>query len=581
MIAYIADRAMNILATASTSLDTPVIILEDTLTDDLETGVASFKATLARQGSFPMLMQIAACGNYLLMKDTVGSDRVFTIMETESNMVREELTLYAEDAGLDLINEIAAPYAATEPHTIAYYINRYIGDSGFVIGRNELPEPKLLLSWDAESTRSARIADIAAAFGAEIGYRFNVDGLRLTEKIIDIFSTRGRDPGAVLRIGVDASAFTISESIGKLATALLPTGDTPEGSDAPVDLVGYSYDDGDIYLEDGYLKSRSALERWSRYRNPTEPGTNYTGHILRTFYAPVVTQTALCDAAVKELRTVSQPETTYEASIDGQPQDIQLGDRVTLVTPDGEQAVSARVQRIESSASTKTHKITLGDYAVRTGQTDDFFDRIAELAGAINSAVQAAQSAADSSAQTANSALDQASKAQTKAAAAEQAAGAAQTAADAAQTAAEEAKTDANNKAPISHASNATTYGKSTSSLYGHVKLSDSVSSTLSAASGGTAATPAAVKAVHDLIGGAKIITGSATIDYGTQTKYADVTFGYTFQNPPFVIAMQVFNGIPLACMIGSVTKTGARFSLQGDFTSSGSREFRWLAIGV
>lgn len=134
---------------------------------------------------------------------------------------------------------------------------------------------------------------------------------------------------------------------------------------------------------------------------------------------------------------------------------------------------------------------------------------------------------------------------------------------------------------PTNHASSSTTYGKGTSSLYGHVKLSDSVSSTTSAASGGTAATPAAVKAVHDLLGGAKVITGTATIDYGTSTKYADVTFGYTFQNPPFVIAMQVFNGIPLACMIGSVTKTGARFSLQGDFTSNGSRDFQWLAIGV
>ena len=188
-----------------------------------------------------------------------------------------------------------------------------------------------------------------------------------------------------------------------------------------------------------------------------------------------------------------------------------------------------------------------------------------------------AKTAAGDAQATATGATQAAAEALTAADAAQTTADAAQAAASAAQTTAEEAKTDANNKAPISHASNATTYGKSTSSLYGHVKLSDSVSSTLSAASGGTAATPAAVKAVHDLLGGAKVITGTATIDYGTSMKYADVTFGYTFQNPPFVIAMQVFNGIPLACMIGSVTKTGARFSLQGDFTSNGSREFRWL----
>lgn len=52
--------------------------------------------------------------------------------------------------------------------------------------------------------------------------------------------------------------------------------------------------------------------------------------------------------------------------------------------------------------------------------------------------------------------------------------------------------------APTAHASSATTYGIGTSSNYGHVKLSDSVSST-SAASAGVAASPKAVKSAYDL----------------------------------------------------------------------------------
>lgn len=51
--------------------------------------------------------------------------------------------------------------------------------------------------------------------------------------------------------------------------------------------------------------------------------------------------------------------------------------------------------------------------------------------------------------------------------------------------------------APKAHASSATTYGAGSSSNYGHVKLSDSTSST-SGVSGGIAATPAAVKAAYD-----------------------------------------------------------------------------------
>lgn len=68
-----------------------------------------------------------------------------------------------------------------------------------------------------------------------------------------------------------------------------------------------------------------------------------------------------------------------------------------------------------------------------------------------------------------------------------------------AQSDASSALTEAQSKAPKSHASSATTYGKATGSYYGHSKLSDATNSTLSAASGGTAATPAAVKAAYDL----------------------------------------------------------------------------------
>ena len=54
-----------------------------------------------------------------------------------------------------------------------------------------------------------------------------------------------------------------------------------------------------------------------------------------------------------------------------------------------------------------------------------------------------------------------------------------------------------NSKAPNNHASGETTYGKGSSSEYGHVKLYDGVDST-SGANNGVAATPAAVKALRD-----------------------------------------------------------------------------------
>lgn len=63
--------------------------------------------------------------------------------------------------------------------------------------------------------------------------------------------------------------------------------------------------------------------------------------------------------------------------------------------------------------------------------------------------------------------------------------------------------TEVAKKAPISHASTATTYGAGSGSNYGHVKLSDAVNSA-SDVSGGTAATPKAVKTAYDLAAAAK-----------------------------------------------------------------------------
>lgn len=56
-------------------------------------------------------------------------------------------------------------------------------------------------------------------------------------------------------------------------------------------------------------------------------------------------------------------------------------------------------------------------------------------------------------------------------------------------------------RAPVSHATSTSTYGAGTGTNYGHLRLSDSTSST-SGTSGGTAATPSAVKAAYDLASG-------------------------------------------------------------------------------
>lgn len=92
--------------------------------------------------------------------------------------------------------------------------------------------------------------------------------------------------------------------------------------------------------------------------------------------------------------------------------------------------------------------------------------------------------------------------------------------------------------APTSHASSATTYGAGSSSNYGHVKLSDSTSSS-SGTSGGIAATPSAVKAAYDLASGANTTAGNA-LSAATGALAFKVT--YSISNGDVVCAAHVYS---------------------------------------
>ena len=110
-------------------------------------------------------------------------------------------------------------------------------------------------------------------------------------------------------------------------------------------------------------------------------------------------------------------------------------------------------------------------------------------------------------------------------------------------------------RAPTSHASTGTTYGKGTSSNYGHVKLSDSTTATTAAASGGTAATP---KAVSDALAAAKSYAD------GLDTGISDVTVDGTSVVTGGIAAVDLSGKVPTSrtvngkALSANITLTGA-----------------------
>lgn len=379
MILYFADRRMNILGQASTGLPKGVTITNDLKTEDIDEGVATLQFELEYDAEWrKKAEEWTEAGNYILRKD--GDDREFyTIISRENNPVSGVISeVYAEDAGLDLLNEVVGSYTADQAYPIAFYIEKFSYDSGFEIGINEIGDLTRKLSWDGEATATERLLSVATQFdNAEISFSFEVSRLSVIRKYINIYKKRGMDAGVQLRIGKEIKTIRIKDTIEDLATAYLCTGGIPDGKDDAITLSGYTYDDGDFYVEGAYLKSRKALEKWSRYQVGTETG-NDVGHIVKTFSYDTTSQSELCNRAVSSLKKICDINTTYEIELDDLPRGTKVGDTVAIIDNAGKLYLSSRLLHMETSVCDDTQTAQLGEYKIKDSGISEQVRELAE-----------------------------------------------------------------------------------------------------------------------------------------------------------------------------------------------------------
>lgn len=388
MILYFANREMQILGQASMTLPNSFVILDDLKSEDVDTGVATFECKIGfDKESRLKLEEMTNAGNYLLRSDG-DENEFYTIIDSEIDTKNQEVYIYAEDAGLDLLNEVVGAFEAAESHTAEWYINKYTNDSGFEIGINEIPSTSTRkLSWDGEATVTERLASIATQFGGyEISFSFAIKGMEVSNKYINIYKERGKELEEPLMLNRDIDRIITKKSVANLATAFLCTGGIPKGKDKPITLEGYKYDDGDFYVSGKYVKSREAVNKWSRYVWNKEPNqqTGYAGHIVRRYTYDTTSQKTLCSHAITELKKICDMEVNYEVDINRLPDTVKIGDRVNIIDDAGELYLSARILKFDKSAVNKSYKATLGEYLIKDSgisqKVEDLAAQFAELA---------------------------------------------------------------------------------------------------------------------------------------------------------------------------------------------------------
>ena len=374
MIIYFADRTLNITGQASTNLPGGIRILEDNLLEEIESGVNafSFKINFDDENRADVETAIKV-GNFVLKSggDAFSSeantyDSVYQIIETELDTLEKELYVYAEDAGLDLINKVVEG-TTLENKNLLQMLQAFV-PTDWTINLINTPTNTKTYTWDGDNTATERINSIVGIFDCEVYYSFVVERFEIKKKVINVTRKRGQQIAtAQLRLGYDLNKIVTKESIADLATAFVVTGGTPEGTDTPINLKGYSYsytdpETGDVYAVDaatGQMRNKSAMSRWSSALDPD-------GLIMKRFEFDTTDKAELAGQARAELQKQSKKSVEYEVDLSKLPEGIRVGDRVNIIDRAGNLYFEARILKIETSVSDDSQKATIGDYVAKS-----------------------------------------------------------------------------------------------------------------------------------------------------------------------------------------------------------------------
>lgn len=338
----VTNRQYDIVCQLSFDLADGLFAYNDWFEQDLDTGIGTYQFTVDKIGDSEIEKINVGC--YLIVKD--GSKiRSFEVMRIEED--KDSKTVYAEDAGLDLLGEQVPPYKADKSYPITHYIAEFTIDSGWDIGINEIPETTTRkLEWEGTDTATKRLRQLVRRFDAEISYDFEFVHGKIHRKLIHIYKKIGEDKKVRLEVGSEVSNVKRTISIENLATTIVAT-----GADG-ITLSGVEYNEGNIRSSKNsiYLIDYDAVARWKRAGYA--PGG---GGIVKRYESEAKTPQTLMAEAVIKLKQWNHPEVTYDVSISLLPEEINIGDTVVVVDNSFEPAlvVEGRVSSIKKSIATK------------------------------------------------------------------------------------------------------------------------------------------------------------------------------------------------------------------------------------
>ena len=378
---YVLNRARETLATTSG-------IYDDKHTLTLDAGSSSYEFKISKSDEASQYMD---SGNYIVLQDDDGKTWLLAILDYEETQYTK--TVYAEDAGIELLNKACDIWKANGPHSFEYYFNIVTSGTPWKLGVNQLAGLERTLTYEGRDTGLGRLLSILKGFDdAECTFDVAVKMNAPSEFKVNVYKQVGSDRSDVQMVySHELDDITKKESRSEFVTALCGVGGTitpPEGQEATeqenIDFADLEYSkDGLVTTKgDKFLRAVDANKRF----NPGQ--TTY----IEAFYE-YDTQSAseLLNRTITRLKTYSEPQYTYTADVKIIDSTLKIGDTVTIIDHDYNPALylSARVAKLEKSYTDPAQNtIEFCNYQLLSSRLADKLARLQTIVNKLPSASQ-------------------------------------------------------------------------------------------------------------------------------------------------------------------------------------------------
>lgn len=382
---YVLNRARETLATTSG-------IYDDKHTLTLDAGSSSYEFKINKSDEASRCMD---SGNYIALQNDNGKTWLFTILDYEETQYTK--TVYAEDAGIELLNKACDIWKSSGPHSFEYYFNLVTSGTPWKLGVNQLAGLERTLKYEGRDTGLGRLLSILKGFdNAECTFDVTVKMNAPSEFRINVYKQVGSDRSDVQMVySHELNDIVKKESRAEFVTALCGVGGTIQTEDGQ----GNTQDAGNIdfadleYNHDGLVTTKGdkflrAVDANKRF-NPGQ--VTY----IEAFYE-YDTQSAseLLNRTVTRLKTYSEPQYTYTADVKVIDSTLKIGDTVTIIDHDYNPALylSARVAKLEKSYTDPAQNtIEFCNYQLLSSRLADKLARLQTIVNKMPSASQVAK----------------------------------------------------------------------------------------------------------------------------------------------------------------------------------------------